>query len=147
VPAIEGWYTLDKNQPHLLGTQCTTCKTYFFPPQSQFCRNPDCDGSQFEQVQLSRTGTIWSYTNACYKPPEPFVAAGPFVPYAIAAVELDKEKMIVLGQVVEGVGVEQLKVGMRMELALETLYEDNESAKIVWKWKPVNDLNKRGAAQ
>jgi uncharacterized OB-fold protein len=139
VPAIAGWYTLDKKQPHLLGSQCTTCKTYFFPPQNQYCRNPDCDGSQFDEVQLSRTGTIWSYTNACYKPPEPYVAADPFVPYAIAAVELDKEKMIVLGQVVEGVGVERLKVGMKMELVLEKLHEDAESEKITWKWKPVGD--------
>jgi len=140
VPAIEGWYTLDKNQPHLLGSQCSTCKTYFFPPlKTNYCRNPECDGTEFESVPLSRTGTIWSYTNACYKPPEPFVAEEPFVPYAIAAVELDREKMIVLGQVIKGVDVDQLKVGMKMELALETLYEDEESDKVTWKWKPAGD--------
>lgn len=137
VPAVEGWYTLDENQPHLIGSQCDRCKTYFFPRQSQFCRNPECDSTEFTDVQLSRTGTVWSYTNACYKPPEPFVADDPFVPYAIAAVELDREKMIVLGQVVKGVDVDQLKVGMKMELALETLHEDAESIKVVWKWKPL----------
>jgi uncharacterized protein len=139
VPAIEGWYTLDKNQPHLIGTQCTQCKTYFFPRQSLFCKNPECDGTEFDEVQLSRTGTVWSYTNACYKPPEPFVAAEPFVPYTIAAVELDKEKMIVLGQVITGVDVTQLKVGMKMELVLETLHEDAENDKVIWKWQPMGE--------
>jgi len=135
--AIEGWYTLDTDKPALIGSQCSKCGTYFFPKQSQYCKNPDCDSSEFKEVELSRTGKIWSYTNACYQPPEPFVAPDPFVPYAIAAVELEKEKMTVLGQVVDGVDVNQLKVGMDVELVLETLYEDDEGQKVVWKWKPV----------
>ncbi|MGH8540188.1 MAG: Zn-ribbon domain-containing OB-fold protein, partial [Stenotrophobium sp.] len=56
-----------------------------------------------------------------------------FKPFAIAAVTLAKEKMIVLGQVVTGVGVESLKAGMTMELALEPLAD----GKLTWKWKPV----------
>ncbi|MCZ6830077.1 MAG: Zn-ribbon domain-containing OB-fold protein [Gammaproteobacteria bacterium] len=135
-PAIDGWHTMDMHQPHLIGTRCIDCGTYFFPKQSSYCRNPACDSTDFEEVELSRTGTIWSYTNACYKPPEPFVAADPFEPYAIAAVQLEQEQMVVLGQVVAGVGVEDLKVGMPMELVLETLYEDEEDTKVTWKWKP-----------
>jgi uncharacterized OB-fold protein len=86
---------------------------------------------------LSRTGHIWSYTNACYKPPAPFVAKEPFEPYAIAAVQLDKEKMVVLGQVIEGVSVDELKVGMPMELVLEALHESDEDTKVTWKWQPL----------
>ena len=56
-------------------------------------------------------------------PPEPFVAPDPFLPFTIAAVELEKEKMIVLGQVVAGVDVAELAVGMPIELVLETLYQ------------------------
>jgi uncharacterized OB-fold protein len=137
LPAIEGWYTLDEGAPRLIGSRCTSCGTYFFPRNSSFCRNPDCGGSAFEDVPLSRTGRIWSYTNACYEPPEPFVAPTPFVPFAIAAVELEQERMIVLGQVVAGVGVERLRVGMQVELVLETLYADAEVDKVVWKWRPV----------
>ena len=135
-PAIEGWHTMDA-KPHLIGTQCTACGTYFFPKQSQYCRNPECDSTDFEEVELSRRGHIWSYTNACYKPPEPFVAPDPFEPYAIAAVHLEKEQMTVLGQVVDGVGVEDLKVGMPMELVLEPLHETDDDIKVTWKWKPV----------
>ncbi len=135
--AIEGWYSLDKDRPHLIGTQCTSCKTYYFPKQSNFCRNPDCKSESFEEVPLSRTGKIWSYTNACYKPPEPFVAADPFEPYTIAAVELDREKMIVLGQVVEGIKPSDIKVGDAVELVMDTLYTDDDGEKLIWKWQPV----------
>lgn len=137
VPVLENWFTMNAEKPHLIGSKCTRCGTYYFPRASVYCRNPDCESETFEDVQLSRTGKLWSFTNACYKPPEPFVAAEPFVPYAIAAVELAHEKMTVLGQVIEGVGVESLKAGMEMELVLETLFEDDESEKLTWKWKPV----------
>jgi uncharacterized OB-fold protein len=137
VPALEGWFTLDAEKPHLIGTQCKSCGTYYFPKQSVFCKNPDCNGEAFDEVQLSRTGKVWSFTNACYQPPEPYVSADPFVPYTIMAVELEKEKMIVLGQAVEGVDVSQLKAGMGVELVLEKLFEDEQSVKLTWKWKPV----------
>jgi uncharacterized OB-fold protein len=65
------------------------------------------------------------------------VAADPFEPYAIAAVELEEEKMVVLGQVVPGVGVDQLEAGMEMELVVDTLHEDDDREYTVWKWRPV----------
>ena len=136
-PAIDGWYTLDENQPHLIGSRCAACGTHSFPPRNHFCANPNCAGVVLERVPLSRTGTVWSYTNACYPPPEPYVSADPFQPFAIAAVELDSQRMIVLGQVVTGVGVERLRIGMRMQVALETLYADPQSERFVWKWKPL----------
>ena len=137
LPALEGWFTMDEDEPHLIGTQCTSCGTYYFPRQSVFCKNPDCNGETFDEVQLSRTGKLWSFTNAMYQPPEPFVAPDPYVPYAIVAVELEKEKMIVLGQASEGISCTDLKAGMEMELVLDTLFEDEESEKITWKWQPV----------
>jgi uncharacterized OB-fold protein len=136
-PVLEGWFTTGP-KPHLIGSCCTSCGTYYFPKLETFCRNPDCEGSQFETVELSRTGTLWSFTNACYVPPEPYIAADPFIPYAIAAVELAHEKMVVLGQVVAGVDVTALKAGLEMELVVETIPDAIEPAgKLVWKWKPV----------
>ena len=82
-------------------------------------------------------GKIWSFTNNCFQPPEPYISPDPFVPYTIAAVELDKEKMVVLGQMVEGVDVSSLHAGMDVELVLEKGYEDDESEYLVWKWKPL----------
>ncbi len=136
VPAIEGWFTLDEAAPALLGTRCTGCGATFFPRESAFCRNPACAGSGFEEVALSRRGRLWSATDNHYAPPEPFVAKDPFEPYAIAAVELEREKMVVLGQVVPGVDARDLEVGQEMELALGTLFEDEENEYLVWKWRP-----------
>jgi uncharacterized OB-fold protein len=88
-------------------------------------------------VELSRRGKLWSFTNNCYAPPAPYVAQEPFEPYAIAAVELEREKMVVLGQVMPGVALETLETGMEMELAVDTLFEDAEKEVLVWKWQPA----------
>src|SRR5690606_24205218 len=96
------------------------------------------DGGPLEEVKLSNRGRIWSYTNSEYPPPPPYVVTtDPFVPVVIAAVELEAEKMVVLGQVVPGVTVDDLQVGMPVEMVLDTLYEDDENEYVVWKWKPL----------
>jgi uncharacterized OB-fold protein len=137
VPAIEGWFTLDAHEPRLLGTRCTSCATVFFPRTEGFCRNPSCRGRTFEEVPLSRTGTVWSYTDAQYQPPPPYLAADPFVPFAIAAVELADERLVVLGQVAAGYGVGDLRVGSRVELVVEPLYELEGVTHMIWRWKPI----------
>ena len=101
-------------------------------------------------MELSTRGRIWSYTDAGYRPPEPYVpVTDPHVPFAIAAVELEKEQLVVLGQVVAGVTVDDLRVGMEMELVLDTLYSEPSTEDgaqdgdvveyVIWKWKPVSD--------
>lgn len=137
VAAVEGWFTVDSDEPALLGSRCRACGTYAFPAQSSFCRNPDCEGSEFDEVPLSRRGTIWSFTDARYQPPPPYVAADPYEPFCIAAVELAAEQMVVMGQVVPGVTVDQLHVGDEVELVLDTLYENDDERYLVWKWSPL----------
>ncbi len=137
VAAVEGWFTTD-GEPALVGTQCTSCGSYFFPRETYSCRNPDCLGRELDEVRLSRTGTVWSFTNACYQPPPPYVpTTDPFEPFTIAAVELAKEKMVVLGQMVAGVDVADLRAGQEVELVIDTLFEDDEHEYLVWKWRPV----------
>ena len=58
-------------------------------------------------------------------------------PFAIAAVELADEAMVVMGQVVAGVSVEDLTVGQEMELVVDVLFSDDDTDHLVWKWKPV----------
>ncbi len=50
--------------------------------------------------------------------------------------------MVVLGQVVKGVTVADLKVGMPMELVLETLHETDADIKVTWKWRPLGSAVK-----
>jgi hypothetical protein len=63
-------------------------------------------------------------------------AADPFEPFAVAAVQLDAEGIIVLGKVVAGTGAADLKVGMAMELTTMPLYVDDDGIeRTVYAWK------------
>jgi uncharacterized OB-fold protein len=138
VPAVEGWFTTDA-EPTLLGSRCTTCGNVSFPPNSMFCPDPDCDGDTFDVQPLSRQGTIWSYTDARYRPPPPYIPrATEHEPFAIAAVHLETEQLVVLGQVVDGFSVDDLHVGQQVELVVDELYRDDDTTYLVWKWRPVS---------
>lgn len=137
-PAIEGWFTTGP-EPVLLGSRCLACGNVSFPREQEFCRNPACRGEDFEGVQLSRRGRVWSCTDAQYQPPPPYVpATDPYEPFALAAVELEDEGLVVLGQVASGYGVDDLSVGAPVELVVEPLYTDDDgTARTIWRWKPV----------
>lgn len=138
-PAVEGWFTTGAS-PRLLGSRCTACGTVYFPRTQGFCRNPACDGTAFEETELSQRGTVWSYTDAQYQPPAPYLPrTEPYTPFALAAVELP-EGLVVLGQVADGYGVSDLHVGAEVELVVEPLYADETGERTIWRWKPVTEL-------
>jgi len=131
-PALgaEGWFT-NEGGPALLGSRCTACGTVAVPKAAAFCPNPGCAGTDFAEHRLASTGTVWSYTDARYQPPPPYVpTSDPYEPFAIAAVELDGDGIVVLGQMVAGTKVTDLHVGARVRLVVEPLFEDQ----VVWKW-------------
>ena len=138
IPAIEGWFTWPPSEePHLIGSRCKSCGDYFFPKVIA-CHNPRCMSEDVEEVLLSRRGKLYTYTINYYQPPPPYIPPDPFVPYADAVVEFEKEKMKIQGQVASGCDLEALKVGMEMEVVLEPLYRDAEGNEVVaWKFKPV----------
>lgn len=141
-PAIEGWFTLpdpdSEEAPHLIGGRCPACGSYVFPPREINCPNPVCTSDTLELVPLSARGTVWSYTENQYAPPPPYPAADPYEPYALAAVELADEGLIVLGKVAHGVLAADLKVGMEMQLEIEPLFTDDEgTTKLVYVWAPA----------
>lgn len=139
-PAIEGWFTTGP-APALIGTSCRACGTISFPRETTFCKNPSCAGEVFDDVELSRRGTVWSYTDAQYQPPAPYISnTDPYQPFALAAVELP-EGIVVLGQVADGYGVADLKVGSPVELVVEPLYIDEVGVRTIWRWKPVAHSN------
>jgi uncharacterized OB-fold protein len=144
-PAIDGWFATDSTpdgagSPYLIGSKCPECGTYVFPPRENNCPNPACASDTLESVALSTRGTLWSYTENRYPPPAPYPAADPFEPFAIAAVELADEGIIVLGKVVEGTLAADLKVGIEMELATMTLFTDADGVeRLVHAWKRADD--------
>jgi uncharacterized OB-fold protein len=125
VPAIEGWLTMDEQNPQLLGYLDEQSGTYFFPKDVEISHAPGYADAEFKEVALSNRGKLWSYTTNHYEP------------YTVAAVELNQERMVVLGQLADGYSPDDIEVGMEMELVLGTLYEDEEHEYMIWKWKPA----------
>lgn len=140
LPAIDGWWSTDEDgAPHLVGARCPGCGTYVFPPRADNCPNPGCGNDVLEPVALSRRGTLWSYTENRYQPPEPYPQADEFEPFAVAAVQLEAEGVIVLGKVVAGTLAADLTVGMPMELTTMPLYVDDEGVqRNVYAWRPYD---------
>ena len=65
------------------------------------------------------------------------------MPFALAAVELP-EGIVVLGQVADGYGVADVRVGAEVELVVETLYTDESGERTIWRWKPVAGARRGG---
>jgi uncharacterized protein len=138
-PAVEGWFTDEGDGFRLLGTRCAACASVFFPREDAHCRNPGCGGGDLLEVPLSRRGRIWSYTDSRYRPPSPYVSDPelPWEPYALIAVELESERIVVLGQAVPGITVADLAVGMEVEVVPGVLGEDSGTLWTTWHWQPT----------
>jgi uncharacterized OB-fold protein len=139
-PVVAGWFTQDSDEDfRLLGTRCAACASVFFPREDSFCRNPACGGRELAEVRLSKRGRVWSYTDGRYRPPAPYVfdPDAEWEPYTLVAVELEAERMVVLGQAVPGVRVTDLAVGMEVEVVPGVLNEDAETVWTTWHWRPV----------
>jgi len=133
VPLIEGLFTWPSDKPQLIASRCKKCGALFFP-KVPYCGNPDCpkDKANMELVNISNTGTIYTYTIHNYAPAIPF-KMDPFKPYGVAMVDV-LEGLRVLGMTTT---IEGLKIGQKVEMTVGTLYEDTENAYITWMWKPV----------
>ena len=133
VPIIEGLFTWPSDKPQLIASRCKKCKAVSFP-KAAFCGNPDCEKlrENVEEIKLSNSGTLWSFTTQIYAPPAPFKKE-PFEPYGIGMVDTE-EGLRVLGILTSN---DDLKVGMKVEMTAGKLYEDEENEYITWMWKPV----------
>src|SRR5581483_2842938 len=119
VPAVAGWFTVD-DEPTLLGTRCAGCGVVAFPPRAGTCPNPQCRSTDVAPHPLARTGKVWSFTDARYQPPPPYVSpSDPYEPFVLAAVELDADGLIVLGQMTGGCTDADVHVGQPVELVVE----------------------------
>ncbi len=134
--AVDGLFTMDPEEPRLIGGKCSSCGSYFFPKFYQ-THKPTCSNRGVEEVLLSRRGTLESFTVQHYPPPPPFVSPRPFVPYGLGLVALP-EGINIIG-IMTGIAVEDLKTGIEVELVLETLHQDEKGNDLLsWKFKPVD---------
>ena len=113
----------------LLGVRCRQCGIYLFG-STAFCQA--CTAGDLESVELSRRGTLYSYT-VVRVPPAGW--PGP-VPYILGEVELP-EGPHVLAEVID-CSESALKLGIAVELALQAVLDkDSGETRVVYKWRPA----------
>jgi uncharacterized OB-fold protein len=110
----------------LLGSKCKSCGQVFFPPNS-LCTA--CLTQEMESVKLSREGTLYSFTTV-HLPSYHFTP-----PYTIGWIELHKG-VRVFSQL-KGWERRTLKIGMKMRLVIEKLWDEDGKEMIGYKFEPV----------
>ena len=133
IPVKDGLFILgqDPNEPpRLLASRCPVCDEIFFPRRG-ICQN--CQAEHLEPIELSSHGKIFSFTVIMQRPPSNY--RGP-VPYAFGWVELPEGVRV--ETLYTGCQLEDLRIGMDVELVVETLHHDDDGREIIChKFKPV----------
>jgi uncharacterized OB-fold protein len=112
VPVAEGLFTGPDERPRLIGSRhrATGVVTFPFDPSSD----------EVEQIELSRTGRLFTWTTQQFVPPSPPYTGGTdakaFMPYAVGYVELS-EGILVEGRLTES-DPERLAIGQEMEVVI-----------------------------
>ena len=134
VPIIEGYFTWPSDEPRIIANRCKKCGTISLP-RVPFCTNPDCEKvrENIETIELSSEGTLWTYGQQVYPPPEPFKME-PFQPFAIGMVDFP-EGIRVLGMMSR---TDNLEIGMKVKTSVGKLYEDDDNEYLTWMWQPVD---------
>jgi uncharacterized protein len=133
VPLVEGLFSWPADKPRLIGSRCKVCGTMSFPKQP-FCPNPDCKEKTYdnvEVVQLSNTGTIYTWTVQVYPPAPPFKME-PFAPFPIGMIDLP-EGLRVLAMLT----TDKVEFGQEVEMTTRKLFEDDKNEYITWAFQPI----------
>lgn len=108
------------------------------PTPQRLLREPDLSrlGVHRRTAVQARQGLVVHRRSVPTSPPF-VVPEGGFQPFAIAAVELADEGLVILGQLTPGATVHDIKVGDEVELTVGTLFSDDDNDYQVWRWAPV----------
>jgi len=129
VPSV---WRLSKERYKLIGTKCLTCNTIYLPPRG-ICPKCRRKGKLEKFTDFSGLGKIETWT-VVHSPPQGFEELSPYV---LAIVKLD-EGPRVLSQIVD-VKPDDIKQGMRVEIVIRRIQEENPDGIIVYgfKFRPV----------
>jgi uncharacterized OB-fold protein len=96
----------------VMGSRCKDCGLVFFPPRSDCYQ---CLASRMEWFEVRGTGKLVTYSKLEYAP----IGFQEDIPYCIALLDYGEYK--VFGRVASGLPEEEIKVGMPMKTAVNTL--------------------------
>jgi uncharacterized OB-fold protein len=135
-PIAPDLFTWPAEPVHLLGSRCDDCGTTVFPG-GRGC--PKCGATHMVQVELSRRGTLWTWTSQDFLPKEPY--AGPeteadFTGYLVGYVELPEGVRVVTRLV--DVDRAAVRIGMEMELVIVPFNVDPDGTEVLaYGFRPV----------
>jgi uncharacterized protein len=129
VPIAEDLFSWPAAEPRLVGSRCAGCGAYAFPSQG-WC--PRC-GSEMDRVELSPTGTVWTWTSQEFLPPAP-PYTGPettenFQRYYVGYVELEDELRVETRLI--GFGEEHPHIGQRVQAVVLPFRTDEEGREVM----------------
>jgi uncharacterized OB-fold protein len=117
-------------RPRLLGSRCPACGEHFYPRRlvCAKCLHEGCD-----DVVLSPTGTLWTWTYVhvpLFAKKDARVDA-----YGVGQVDLPEGPRI---QAILVGGPDDFRIGMELELDVETLHQDQDGNDVViYRFRPV----------
>jgi uncharacterized OB-fold protein len=120
----------EDQRPRLLGSRCPACGEHFYPRRlvCAKCLHEGC-----EDVVLSPTGTLWTYTYVrvpLFAKKDAVVSA-----YGVGQVDLPEGPRI---QAILVGGPDDFEIGMALELDLETLSQDKDGDDVViYRFRPI----------
>lgn len=123
-PIAPGVWT-DGPTPQLIAGRDASGKIIFPIPEGD-------SGKQLEIVELSPTGTLWSFTRQDFQPKTPYDGPADFVPFLLGYIELPGQT-IVEAHIVETT-LEELELGMPMELVI-TQFDETRS---IFAFRPID---------
>lgn len=131
-PLRQELFTQDAEGAALLASRCNICDQVFFPKRQ---RCLDCPNQDMEPMLLRGTCNLYTFT-IVYMPTEHYDP-----PYAIGWVEFP-EGVRVFGQIKDWER-QPLKIGMNMELVIDTLWEEEDKEIIGYKFRPLSKDDRR----
>lgn len=126
LPFKEGLFEEVGGSPALIGSRCQACGQVLFPAQS-VCLN--CLSEAVRPVRLSREGALYTYTTV-YMASEHFPS-----PYAVGWIEMP-EGLRIFSQI-RGWQKQPLKIGMKMRMSIEPLWQDGDNEVIGFVFRPA----------
>lgn len=136
IPIQDGLWEVgqtSKEIPHLIGSKCTHCGEIYFP-QKVINHCIQCHKRCLQKTILSNRGKVVSFAVVERAPAGGFYK-GP-IPYAYGFVKLTDNariKTLFTGK------IDQLEIGMDVELIIETLFVDEDGYEnVTYKFKKIN---------
>ena len=131
IPVANGLFTMPASDERsgLIANKCSKCGEIYFPTETLCLR---CGNLKLEDTSLSNEGILYTFTIIRQQPP---IYKGP-VPYAIGIIELPEK--IRFTCLLTDCDFSILNIGMKVELLIERLHEDDEGNEVVChKFKPI----------